>query len=104
MVSESDELDDHQQNATMFQYCVHFLYLQSVFCPCIIVAFVGNKTYYYNESVIGKERMVSQIYIEHFTLYSIVFITYKQIVSLIYQLICCLAYEGVDEVNHNKSK
>ena len=28
---------DHQQNAAMFQCYVHFLYLQSVFCSCIVV-------------------------------------------------------------------
>ena len=34
---------DHQQNATMFQCYVHFLYLQSVFCFCNIVVFCGKK-------------------------------------------------------------
>ena len=30
---------DHQQNAAMFQWYVHFLYLQSIFRSCIIVVF-----------------------------------------------------------------
>ena len=35
---------DHQQNAAMFQCYVHFLYLQSVFCSCVIVVFCRNTT------------------------------------------------------------
>ena len=30
---------DHHQNVAMFQCYVHFLYLQSVLCSCIIVVF-----------------------------------------------------------------